>query len=162
MQHRRVEGRLDCSKLLRGISGLKSDTRSLLQCGDGKGGNKDQKAKRGDEKHYLFLLNKDRVSCIANSEKTWMVPCPSASRNLDEKGTDGPFLLPRFVVRARRFCCFLKPPSSLRKDAKDWWCTKVRFRAALYKKEKEEIKRVYDVTLALKEGGVSLQPRFSH
>lgn len=111
--------------------------RSLLQCGDGKGGNKDQKAKRGGEKHYLFSLNKDRVSCIANSEKTWMVPCPSASRNLDEKGTDGPYPLLRFVVRARRFCCFLNPPSSLRKDAKDWWCTKVRFRAALYKKKRK-------------------------
>lgn len=60
------------------------------------------------------------------------------------------FLLPQFVVRVHSFCCSFNLPSSLRKNAKDWWCTKLRFPEALYKKKKRD-KWSDNVTLALKE-----------
>lgn len=63
---------------------------------------------------------------------------------------DCSFLLPQFVVRAHSFCCSFNLPSLLRKNARDWWCTKVRFPEALYKKKKRD-KRSDNVTLALKE-----------
>lgn len=105
-----------------------------------KRGSKDQWTKRGDEKHYLFLLNKDRVTCTANSEKRRMVPCPSVRRNLDEgRGWIARFRFRSLLCGPIGFVVSSTLPPSLRKNAKDWWCTKVRFRAALYKKRRDKV-----------------------
>uniref|UniRef100_A0A023FCN1 Putative secreted protein n=1 Tax=Amblyomma cajennense TaxID=34607 RepID=A0A023FCN1_AMBCJ len=68
------------------------------------------------------------------------------------------FVLPRFVVRSHSLLFFPVPHRGI---AMDWWCTKVRFQAALYKKNERGRWSDNDVTLALKER-VSVSSGFSH